>query len=141
MPQVKWVIPCLRATIDETTKSLSLLEIIEGLTATIPPGTPPAGGLVLIPIQFDVAFLSFRQPGETPQVYDARVVLKDPKGAVLGTSAVKVDLLNGPGNRAVVRNSGLPVTSPGTYSFVAELLDPTTKAWLAGGQAEIEIKF
>jgi hypothetical protein len=141
MPQVKWVIVCSRATVDEGTKALSLIEIIEGLKAATPPPTPPPPGQLMVPIQFDVAFHCVRLPSDPPQIYQAQVVLKDPKGDVLGTSPVKLDLQAVLGGRAIVRFMGLPITSAGTYSISVDFLDTTTNNWVTKGQTEIEVSF
>jgi hypothetical protein len=139
MPRVNWIIACTKASVDANTQNISLIELIEGVKATL---SVPPGQTALVPIQFDVVVLSSRLPTEQPQTRDIRLQFLDPAGAVLGTTpTITADLLNAPRNRAITHIAGFPVNTAGVYKITAEFRDPASNAWSAAGSTEIEVAF
>jgi hypothetical protein len=153
MPKVNWVLPCLKATVDANSGTVSLIEIIEGIkiqqqvpvtVTTVPPIAPaqPPGAMRIIPIQFDIVVVSQRKAGEPPSNHKARVQMLDPTGLVLGTSDIPVvDLLNGARNRTIVHLGAMPITVVGSYTIRVEFYDVPTGSWVTEGETEIDLDF
>ena len=107
---------CNRAVIDESTKSLSIFDVIEQINVVAEPDQ-----LVKIPIHFEIISVWLRSDLSTPEKGVARVFLQDPKGISKKTVEVNIELTTSTFFRSIIIVSVIELRGPGLYNFIVEL--------------------
>lgn len=124
-----WSVLCLQSIINEHTKNISLIEVLEQLTITGPP--LPEGQEGAVPITFDVVSLWTREPDSQPARGSARLSLLSPTNSVIkGDVEYAVDLPDPVlRTRTVTRITGLPFRRAGIYHFRIQLREEGEAEW------------
>lgn len=138
MPRLSWVIPCLYATIDRFSNTVSLINVVEELQfpAEIPEPDPSKP---LSAQGFTVVSHWMRESSATPERAKARLVLIGPKSRKpLGHAEFDIDLEGFQRARQVSHLPMFPFVGLGEY-FV-EVQIQHGKAWRRLSRTPIEVK-
>jgi hypothetical protein len=132
-----WTVVCSRAVIDETSKNISIQNVIERFTVE---GDPKPDSFIAIP--FDVITLWARSDFASPARGRGRTVLLSPAGIQLGSHEFDLDMS---GNyrryRARLHFNGLPANQAGRYVFRVDLLKEGENEWRTVATIPVEVIF
>lgn len=109
-----WTVVCARSIVDAETQNLTLLDILEQVSA---PASVFESDEAFLPLRLEVVSLWARREPEVQTQAEGRLRWKDPKGEILEEQEYTIDLREHPRSRTRVRVPGLPVSTPGLYFF------------------------
>jgi hypothetical protein len=113
MPKLLAYLPCEKVVVEDESKNVSVLSILETVTVSLPGGAPSPGGKASIPMSWAIFTLWQKERGEAGE-FESKSVLTSPEGEPLVETPVsKLDF--GPGGRQQVINrmGSFPVWTPG----------------------------
>ncbi|TSC63464.1 MAG: hypothetical protein Athens041674_96 [Parcubacteria group bacterium Athens0416_74] len=121
-----WTVICSRSSIDTDTNNVSLFNLIEKFTLTVPKEQVEkakqqgARGIVF-PVEFEIVTRYRREDKTKSDAFDSRLRMLNPKGEETLSNEQKIAMKEGIDNLRV-RNqiSGLPVDENGVYWVVIE---------------------
>jgi hypothetical protein len=128
--------------IDTASNQLSLIDTIENISVTVPPG----GDLpekATVELSCFLVSLWVRSVPDQPESAQFRVRLFDPYGQEIASNDLKLcdlDLTEKQRLRAQIRLQSLPLGAPGRYEFRVELLDQGLWQRMAQIPYELEIR-
>ena len=120
-----WTVFCKHASIDASTKNISLVEITEQLNLTV----AVAKDKYLVPFESALVTLWMRSDIEKPEKFFTRVKFRTPEGTAVEGPPVQIDLSASVRGRAIANQPGLPLTKAGFYEFEIETLDEIKNTW------------
>lgn len=138
MAKVRWVIPCLVATIDRETNAVTLTHILEGITVSPDVSTVEPGKVMLIQPGFAMVSLWERSIRDKPEKVPARLSIFGPQKQRVAGGETLLDLTAAPQARWVSRLAHFPYTGPGDYDF--QLHAQTGSRWVRAGRTSITVK-
>lgn len=144
MIQHIWSILCERSIIDDSSNNISLLNVIEELTLTPPPGMK-AGvavetGSGVVPFNYEIASLWTREKSDKPELGRAKIMLIDPFGKSKASNEVELDLRSYERLRTRQRFNGLPMSGVGQYTFLIQLQGENGKEWIDVARVPLQVK-
>jgi hypothetical protein len=120
-----WSLLCSKAIIDQRTKMMSLIDVVDGLEITgqlpeVNQDSPINAG----PIQIQIAGFWYRSDIDKPETGKFRIKLTGPNGRAYGAQAptleLEVNLVNSSSSHSIVEVPALPYVGLGTYYFDIE---------------------
>ncbi len=113
-----WTVICRQSILDEETKNISLLNIVEKLTINVSPSAEIEDAKDLsLPINFEIVSL-WQKEKKGKENFEVKVILTDPNGKVLNEY---IKELSTPADknrqRYILKSSGLKLTTSGNYTF------------------------
>ncbi len=122
MIQHFWTIACSRSLIDERTKNISLIDVLEEIT--LPPDFLKRHKINKLPLQLEVISFWGRAEEKVPARGKGRLQFVDPNGEVLQEQEYDIVLDEFSRSRTRMYVDELPLTSQGRYNFVVSLQNP-----------------
>jgi hypothetical protein len=119
MARHQWTILCSQATVNSLTNNISLIEVIDELTAQVPAHIDPAVGFpadTIVPVFMTVVSSFERDDKNTPERLIGRLSLISPVGSNVDTN-FDIDLSAFQRVRCILGHGGLLVRQPGIYIF------------------------
>lgn len=140
MAILQWTIICERAIIEEQTKTVSLMSMVENITLPLPPAdfakqVPPP----LVPFRFYVVLQFARSKPGIGERAPGRVLMIAPNEKQFGESEFVVDLTATPRARVILQTIGFPLMGAGLYRSLVQMKVRTQ--WRKAGQAEFGVVF
>jgi hypothetical protein len=132
-----WTVLCSQSIVNENTKNISLIEVLEQLN--IVGLAPPAEQENTIPITFDVVSLWSREADNQPSRRPARVHFLSPSSALIREFEYEVDLSVYQRIRTVGRINGLPFREAGQYHFIIQLRGEREAEWQEVARIPLQI--
>jgi hypothetical protein len=118
MPTLLFFAPCEKAIIDETTKSFSLISLLEEITVEVAPNSSPPPNVVL-PFQWAITTLWQQQtPNENGHTFQQRVTFSpdsEPSDVMIETVADFT--FSNLRQRVIARVVGLRIGKPGAHTL------------------------
>lgn len=115
-----WTVLCRRALIDQSSNSISLMDVVEGITITQTTGLIPKPSTGIDLSGMDLVTLWIRSEIDKPEAAKVRVILQLPDGRKHIQPEQTIDLKKSPRNRHIVRTAGLPFTDEGRYYWTVQ---------------------
>jgi hypothetical protein len=140
MAVFQWVILCERAVIEDGTKTISLVSILENIQLPTPPQelTKPGQAVPLVPLRFFVVQQWSRSKPRVGERVPGRVRLIGPKKEFSAQEFV-VDLTGSERARVISQTIGFPLQGPGLYKCVIEA--KLKMKWKAVGGTEFSVVY
>jgi hypothetical protein len=137
-----WSVLCYKGILDQYTNQVSLLDVIEGITATAqePPRPLEEGKALRVPASFMLVSLWMRSDVGAPEEITTRVRLVAPTGVSRRPNVVKVDLTKHVRSRTFMRFEGLPYHGDGYYQFIVEVQGEQADQWRVVAEVPLEFK-
>ncbi|MFH0989118.1 MAG: hypothetical protein V1799_03780 [bacterium] len=133
-----WTVLCTNSVIDEGTKNISLIQVVEQLTVI---GTPPIEGQVgIVPFNFDVVSLWERFPIDKPEKKRCKMRQLDPSGEVIKEQIYELDLTAHSRFRTITKIGGLPIKRGGRHLFNVSY-EETPNKWIDVASIPLMIQF
>jgi hypothetical protein len=139
MAILQWVILCERAIIEETTRAVSMMSLVEDVTFPPPPDFAKQEKPLFIPYRFYVVQQWTRSKPKIGERVSGQVTMYGPKAQKFGESKFLVDLTGTPRARIILQTFGFPLHGDGVYTCVVQALVRTK--WRKVGQAEFRVVF
>jgi len=113
MPKLLAYLPCEKVVVEDESKNVSVLSILETVTVSLPGGAPAPREKASIPMAWAIFTLWQKEKGESGE-FESKSVLASPAGEPLVETPVS-KLEFGPNGRQQVINrmSSFPVGTPG----------------------------
>ncbi|MDO8433371.1 MAG: hypothetical protein Q7S58_13285 [Candidatus Binatus sp.] len=117
-----WSVLCARSIIDNESNNISLLEVLEQLAVTAPPGQAALSQTdkISVPLNSELVTLWTRS-GDVPEQSRARIRIVNAGGDELHVSEIAVDLTKHARLRSRARLNGLAIRGPGVHEFRVSL--------------------
>ena len=131
-----WSVLCYKCSIDRSTNSVSLLEVLEALQV----GADPSDERALVAQRCELASLWRRTEWETPEKSFSRVRVLAPDSTLIATAQSEVDLVSATRSRLVVQLSAFPLMGPGIYEFLVDGSSDGT-SWEEVARVPVEVTF
>jgi len=115
-----WSVLCERMLEDPSSKTVSLIDVLEAIVIGAPP--PPAGagqGFIAIPIRMQLVSFWTRSDESAAEEFNLRASLKLPDGKSVSIPAVKIEFSKS-NYRQQFAFPTIPYTGPGRYWFRIE---------------------
>lgn len=142
MAKHNWSVLCYKACIDQDSKQISLLDVVDVLKLhEEPPPIPKDKGLIIIgPVQLQLVSQFSRSEPEAPEAAQMRFVLKLPNGKTFKQPVLLVDLNAGNRSRTILKIDQLPFSGPGEYLFLSYLRESESNPWKKVAEVPLEIQ-
>jgi hypothetical protein len=141
MAQLVWSILCRRIIVDEATKLVSFIDVLEGFEYGVPPSLPQTvQPLQALPLEFSLVTLWTRSDPLKGETARQRLVLAgpDPTLAPPQPIEIEVDLNKTRNYRTTVLFQGIPYLGDGDYVFKIELQQG--KSWTPKTEVLLVVK-
>jgi hypothetical protein len=140
MASFQWVILCERAVVEDGTKTVSLIAILENILLPAPPpevqkSSPP---YFLVPLRFFVAHQWARSNPKSGERQAGRLRFIGPQGQFAVQDFV-VDLTGSQRARVIGQTIGFPLQGPGAYQCVVEA--KTKSRWRKVGSTDFNVTY
>jgi len=137
-----WSVLCYKGVLDQYTNQVSLLDVVEGITAKLLAPAPTGEGReVQVPLQgLMLVTLWTRSDLAVPEEATTRVRMIVPGGASRRPNVVKVDLTKHVRSRSFMRFESLPFHGNGYYYFVVEVQEEQTDEWHIVAELPLEFR-
>ena len=113
-----WSILCTRALIDQRTNGLSLIDAIDEITVTFNTAEEMSAPTKNIPVAFEFVSLWHDEAKETERKLPYTIIIKDPKGVVIGEFKNEARFEAGKTRlRTLTSINGLNLAVEGKYLF------------------------
>lgn len=113
MPKLLAYLPCEKVVVEDESKNVSVLSILETVTVSLPAGSPAPGANASIPMSWSIFTLWQKEQGETGE-FESKSVLAAPDGEPLLETPVSRLEFGATGRQQVInRMSSFPVGVPG----------------------------
>lgn len=138
MARLKLFAVCERALVEEGTRTLSLLSLVEQVRfPQLPPAPPNHGEPVYVPYRFAVVHVWEREDPNKPETFDTRVRLIGTNGKEFGHSEQRVDMTSFRVSRVILQAPMFPWTGPG--DMYVEIQLRSGKRWRTVGKERVEV--
>ncbi len=121
-----WTVICSRSVIDEESKNISLMDIVEQVTISAESAKQKE---TLLPLPFEVVTLWAREAASGKSETEARLRLLSPENKEIHHQSYRVDLQDHPRMRTRIRVPGLPFLGAGIYTFCVDLRRQDGETW------------
>lgn len=126
MPQLLMFVPCEKTLINENTRTLSLITILDTLTVGIPAGIDiPADAS--IPMQWNTVTYWGRTPDDVGKLFEQRIFLQMPDGRQSVERTVEFEF-TGKAHSNIAAFTNFPIGVAGDYFLVLTLREAGTQA-------------
>ncbi|MCB9637393.1 MAG: hypothetical protein H6728_10345 [Myxococcales bacterium] len=132
-----WTVICSRSVIDEDTKNISLMDVVEQVTIDAESAKQKD---VLLPLPFEVVTLWSREDEAGKSNTEARLRLLSPEGTEINQQFYKIDLSEHPRMRTRIRVPGLPFVGPGNYVFCVDLRRQDGETWREVARVPLQLQ-
>jgi hypothetical protein len=130
--QLNFALLCGRSIVDQATKLLSLVDIIETITFNRPQGVPDDGSVAMVsPLNMDLVIELSRSHPDTPETTFVRLEIQDPRGTLIGGSELTFDLQTAIKFRGFIKLAGLPFSVAGNYTLDIQSRERNEGEWLS----------
>ena len=133
-----WTVLCSQSIINENTKNISLIEVLEQVTIAGP--LPSAEQENSIPMTFEIVSLWSRGADNQPSRRLARIHFLSPSNILIREFAYEVDLSVYQRTRTRARINGLPFREAGQYHFNVQLRDENETDWQEVARIPLQIE-
>jgi hypothetical protein len=134
------VILCERAIIEEQSKALSLVCLVENITLPAPPPELKVDGKqIAVPFRFYVVQQWSRTKLAVKEAAEGRVLFKGPNGKQFGSVGFVIELRKTPRARVISQSFGFPLVGAGAYKCIVQLKG--SKNWRTLQEAEFNVIF
>lgn len=122
-----WLLLCSRAIVDRSTNQITLVDILDSVTLTQPPGSENdleslgASGGIALPVQFHAVSYWTRSNPQRSESADVRTLIRAPNGKSIAFLDRTVELEEHVNRRLIVRFSDFPFVGFGVYRIVVSL--------------------
>jgi hypothetical protein len=114
MPKLLAYLPCEKVVVEEQSRNVSVLSILETVTVTLASGAPPPAPNASIGMAWAIFTLWQKDPGESGEV-ESKSVLVSPEGERLAeTPVARLDFAAGTRQQVINRMASFPMWTPGT---------------------------
>jgi len=139
-----WTVICKRSLLDEDLKTISLIDVLEEMSASMPPRSEvkqiKGKKWGLAPFEFEVVSLWIRKEKDKSTLGLSRICVHDPSGIITESREVDVDLRKYTRMRTRQRFTGIPLTDKsGLYWFHVELKQEGSKEWVEVDKIPLDI--
>lgn len=125
MPKLMLFAPCERVIVEEGSSTVSLISVVQGLTAAVPKDIDPKA---LAPQRWYVLTIWERENTDESRRFEQRVIVQDPQGVkaleMLAEFEVKKNF-----HRNITVIEGFPIAEVGRYSLLLSLRAVGEKEW------------
>lgn len=135
-----WTVVCAKSVIDQESNNITLMNVLEQITAeiVIPPGTTERPSV--LPFEFELITLWSRADLESPATGRARIILISPSGQPNDiTPEYEIDLTIHTRFRGRMRSKGLPADTSGVARFRVQLRIGEEEEWHEVASIPIQI--
>ncbi len=132
-----WTVICSRSVIDEASKNISLMDIVEQVTISAESAKQKE---TLLPMPFEVVTLWAKEAATGKSETEARLRLLSPEGKEIHHQIYRVDLHEHPRMRTRIRVPGLPFVGAGTYKFCVDLRRQDGETWREVAHIPLQIQ-
>ena len=138
----QWSILCTRSIVDDTTKNISLLDVIDEVQLRPAEPVTPERAL-LVPVQWAFVTTWMRSDVATPEgVLQQRLRLLEPQGATMFEGApVDINLQDFIRMRSIALIQELLLPREGAYYFVIESRPGADAPWTEVGRVPLIVRF
>ena len=113
MPKLLAYLPCEKVVVEDESKNVSVLSILETVTVALPAGAPAPRDKASIPMSWAIFTLWQKETGESGE-FESKSVLASPAGeALVETPVAKLDFEPNGRQQVINRMSSFPVWTPG----------------------------
>jgi hypothetical protein len=138
--KLNFAVLCVRAIVDRETNLLSIIDIVEETTFTVPAEAIKAASPIFLLQNPMVLVLDFsRSQANAPETARMRVKTLDPTGNEIGQSEIVLDMQTVTRSRGFVRLAGMPVSSEGIFKYDVQVLGPD-ESWLPVTEVLLPVK-
>lgn len=137
-----WAVVCKRSIVDAETNNVSLIDVLEEVSVSLPPATKinkVKKGYGIVPMNFEVVSMWIRESSEEKSVGRSRIAICDPSGRIVQSTEIDVDLREYQRMRTRQRFSGLPVRGEGNYWLCVELKDEGKDKWIEVDRVPLQV--
>jgi hypothetical protein len=114
MPKLLAYLPCEKVVVEDESRNISVLSILETVTVTLPPGAPAPAKKASIGMPWAVFTLWQKEKGESGG-FESKSVLMSPEGELLAeTPVANLDFGASTRQQVINRMAGFPIWTPGT---------------------------
>jgi hypothetical protein len=131
-----WSVVCNNSSIDEESKTISLLNVLEQLVIY----TDATDDLNL-PIQLEVFSLWTREEVDMPAKGKMQVQFCDDKNACTKQAEIEIDLSQAVFCRTKMKLFGLKLKGAGRYKFIVELSEDAGATWKKVASLPVQINY
>lgn len=127
MPRLLIFAACEKAIVDQQTRVLSLISLLQDINVHIPPGTTPPPNS-MIPMQWTIVASYVASLGDGDKQFEHRAALVDASGTVLLQTPVQPFNVIRP-HRIISRVNGMPIGNQGQLTVKCFVRDTDTNIW------------
>ncbi len=114
MPKLLAYLPCEKVVVEEQSKNVSVLSILETVTVSLASGAPAPALNASIGMAWAIFTLWQKDPGESGR-FESKSVLVSPEGEPLAeTPVATIDFETGVRQQVINRLASFPIWTPGT---------------------------
>ena len=125
MPKLMLFAPCERVIVEEGSNTVSLISLIQMLTASVPKGVDPKA----IALQrWSVLTIWERESSDESKHFEQRIVVRDPNGST-ALEALAEFKVTRDFHRNIAMIEGFPLAVPGRYVLVLSLRETGQHDW------------
>ncbi|MFP4120823.1 hypothetical protein [Coleofasciculus sp.] len=129
---------CLKSIVNEETKNITLVEIIEQFNIDNISSSNENQSIILP--DFELVSFWGRKSKDEPSQGSARLCLMSPSRNILFQKEYKIDLSNNLRCNAIFKISGLEIQEEGDYEFHIKLIEQGKTKWKTVGKALLPIE-
>lgn len=137
MPRLILFAPCERVIIEQGANTLSMISILQDLSASIKAGTPPDPKAVA-PQRWYALAMWRKEPSDDGKRFEQRTALIAPGGEPKIEAFSEFEMQKRT-HRVIVQIDGFPVFPPGDYTLTAELREVGRKQWVPAGSFPVTV--
>ena len=113
MPKLLAYLPCEKVVIEDESKNISVLSILETVNVTLPTGAPPPGPQASIGMAWAIFTLWQKEKGESGE-FESKSVLVSPSGELLAETPVATLAFGANARQQIInRMASFPISTPG----------------------------
>jgi len=131
MPKLLIFAACEKAIVDEQSKVVSLLSLIENINVQFKPGAPPPPSNAAIPMPWAVVSIFKATPGDVGKTFEQRMIMEDGSATVLLQSPVAEFSLKQEGatHRIINQLNGMHIGTAGSRLLKCYLREKGAPDW------------
>jgi hypothetical protein len=131
MPKLLIFAACEKAIIDQQTKVVSLLSLLENVNVQFKPGAPPPPSNAAIPMMWAVVSIFKALPGDVGKTFEQRTTMEDGSATVLFQGPVAEFRLNqeGASHRIISQVNGMHIGTAGARLLKCYLREKGAADW------------
>ena len=125
---------CQTALVDDTTKNISLINVIDRMTLDEKTERPVSseqmpGKMIMVPFTASLVVYTIRTNPDQPETGKGLILIQGPQGQEIDRIDLHVDLTTHNRSRSIVHFSAFPFVGEGMYQLAVQYQGTDTEKW------------